>query len=156
VQNYAVVINSQPGTTVSNQVLLGTNYFKQSYSDLRHDFDPISLGFNTGAPVLGSPHIKLGASSQLSQVGLTPQNARDDITAHITDALNWTIGAHQFRFGGEYRRVDLDESYYTGELGTFTFNGATGPWATSPTVSDQDADQNTLIASRGATLPALS
>ncbi len=145
VQNYAVVVNSQFAPSLSNQVLLGTNYFKQSYSDFKHDFDPIALGFNTGAPVLGAPRIKLGSSSQLSQVGLTPSQSRDDITAHITDALTWTIGAHQVRLGGDYRRVIVDASYYTGERGTFTFNGAGGPWATDPTSEDLTADKNTLI-----------
>jgi hypothetical protein len=145
VQNYAIVYNAQLATAISNQVLLGVNYFKQSYSDLNTNFDPIALGFNTGSLVPGAPHIKLGSSSQLSQIGLTPNNSRDDITAHITDALSWTLGAHQLRLGGEYRRVQLDEAYFTNQRGTFTFNGAGGPWATAPTESDSLADNNTLI-----------
>ena len=42
VQNYAVVANSQIAPTISNQVLLGVNYFEQNYSDLNNNFDPIS------------------------------------------------------------------------------------------------------------------
>lgn len=145
VQNYAVVVNSEFTPVLSNQVLLGVNYFKQSYSDLNTNFDPISLGFNTGSPVLGAPRIKLGSSSQLSQVGLTPEQSRDDITSHITDALTWIRGAHQIRVGGEYRRVILNVDYHTNQRGTFTFNGASGPWATNPTESDLAADENTLI-----------
>ena len=145
VQNYAVVYNSQLAPAISNQVLLGVNYFKQSYSDLNTDFDPVALGFNTGTDVPGAPHIKLGSSSQLSQVGLTPPLSRDDITSHITDALSWTIGAHQLRFGGEYRRVELNEAYHSNQRGTFTFSGAQGPWSTNPTEVDESVDQNTLI-----------
>ena len=145
VQNYAVVANSQIAPTISNQVLLGVNYFEQNYSDLNNNFDPISLGFNTGAPVSGAPKIKLGSSAQLSEVGLTPPLSRDDVTGHVTDALTWTTGPHQLRLGGEYRRVLLDEAYHSNQRGTFVFNGASGPWATNPTGSDLTVDQNTLI-----------
>jgi len=147
VQNYAVVLNSQIKPTITNQVLLGTNYFEQNYSDLKADFNPIALGFNTGSPVLGAPNIKLGTGStpQLGEVGPTAPEARNDITAHITDALTWIIGAHQIRLGGEYRRVNLNLAYFSGERGTFTFNGAEGPWSTNPTPTDLAADQNTLI-----------
>ncbi len=140
VQNYALVLNTQFSPTITNQVLLGTNYFEQNYFDVKSDFDPISLGFNTGAPVLGAPNIKLGQSSQLSQVGLTAPQARNDTTAHITDALTWIKGAHQFRLGGEFRHVYLNLAYFTGERGTFTFSGTQGPWSTNPTESDQAAD----------------
>ncbi len=145
VQNYAVVLNSQLSSSISNQVLLGTNYFEQNYYDYKTDFDPISLGFNTGAPVLGAPHIKLGTQSQLSQVGLTSPNARNDTTGHVTDALTWVKGAHQLRLGGEYRRFDLNLAYFAGERGTFTFSGSEGPWSTAPTASDLTADPNALI-----------
>jgi hypothetical protein len=145
VQNYAVVLNSQFSPNITNQVLLGANYFEQNYSDYKSDFDPISQGFNTGAPVLGAPHIKLGTQSQLSQVGLTAPEARNDTTGHITDALTWVKGAHQFRLGGEYRRFDLNLAYFASERGTFTFSGTEGPWSTAPTATDLAADPNTLI-----------
>jgi hypothetical protein len=145
VQNYAVVVNSQIAPTVGNQVLLGVNYFKQSYSDENNAFDPTSLGFNNGTSVPGAPKIKLGSSSQLSQVGLTPPLSRDDVTGHVTDALTWTTGPHQLRVGGEYRRVLVDEAYHSNQRGTFIFNGASGPWATNPTATDLAADHNTLI-----------
>ena len=147
VQNYAIVLNSQLSSTITNQVLVGVNYFNQVFLDFNTDFDPIALGFNTGAGILGAPEIKLGQqpTSQLGEVGLTPPLGRNDITGHITDALSWTIGAHQFRFGGEFRQVQLDEFYHTNQRGTFTFSGQRGPWATAPTASDLNADSNTLI-----------
>jgi hypothetical protein len=147
VQNYAIVVNSQLSPSITNQVLVGVNYFDQVFLDFNTDFDPISLGFNTGASILGAPEIKLGqqATSQLGEVGLTPPLGRNDITGHITDALSWTVGAHQFRFGGEFRQVQLDEFYHTNQRGTFTFSGQRGPWTTAPTESDLTADTNTLI-----------
>ena len=147
VQNYAIVVNSQLSPSLTNQVLVGVNYFNQVFLDFNTKFDPISLGFNTGAPILGAPEIKLGqsATTQLGEVGLTPPLGRNDITGHLTDALSWTVGKHQFRFGGEFRQVQLDEFYHTNERGTFTFTGKNGPWSKSPTASDKEADINTLI-----------
>jgi len=147
VQNYAIVVNSQLTSSLTNQVLVGVNYFNQVFLDLNTNFDPISLGFNTGAPILGAPRINLGEqpTSQLGEIGLTPPLGRNDITGHLTDAFSWTIGKHQFRFGGEFRQVQLDEFYHTNERGSFTFSGTRGPWATDPTESDASADQNTLI-----------
>src|SRR5215471_3045088 len=147
VQNYAIVVNSQLSASLTNQVLVGVNYFDQVFLDSNTNFDPISLGFNTGASILGAPEIKLGqqATSQLGEVGLTPPLGRNDITGHLTDALSWTVGAHQFRFGGEFRQVQLDEFYHTNQRGTFTFSGQRGPWSTAPTTSDSNADTNTLI-----------
>lgn len=147
VQNYAIVVNSQLTPSLTNQVLVGVNYFNQVFLDLNTDFDPISLGFNTGAPILGAPEIKLGEqpTSQLGEIGLTPPLGRNDITGHLTDALSWTVGKHQFRFGGEFRQVQLDEFYHTNERGSFTFSGTQGPWATDPTTSDASADPNALI-----------
>ncbi len=145
VQNYAVVLNTQFTPSITNQVLLGTNYFEQNYYDVKSDFDPISLGFNTGAPVLGAPNIVLGQNKQLGQVGLTAPQARNDTTAHITDALTWVKGAHQIRLGGEFRHVYLNLAYFSGERGKFTFSGTQGPWATDPTESDLTADPNALI-----------
>lgn len=145
VQNYAVVLNTQFSPAISNQVLLGANYFEQNYYDYNQNFDPVSLGFNTGAPVLGAPQIELGTQSQLSEVGLTAPEARNDTTGHVTDILTWIKGSHQIRFGGEYRRFYLNLAYFSGERGTFVFSGSEGPWATNPTASDLTADPNTLI-----------
>jgi hypothetical protein len=149
IQNYAIVVNSQLSSSITNQVLVGVNYFNQVFLDLNTDFDPISLGFNTGAPILGAPNISLGEqpSSQLGQIGVTPPLGRNDITGHVTDALSWTVGAHQFRFGGEFRQVQLDEFYHTDQRGSFIFSGTQGPWATPATAtpSDLNADTNTLI-----------
>ena len=42
-------------------------------------------------------------------MGVTVDSGRNDITGHIDDALSWTKGAHEFRFGGEYRHAQVDD-----------------------------------------------
>jgi hypothetical protein len=141
VYNYSIVYNRVISPSIVNQLFLGVNYYNQVFSDADHSFNPVALGLNTGVtePSLsGSPRINIsaaGATSGLSAtnngfdpVGVTVDSGRNDITGHIDDALSWTKGAHEFRFGGEYRNAQVDDFYQTGQRGTFTFDGSQGPW----------------------------
>ncbi len=134
VQNIALVYNRLLSSTISNQVLVGVNYFNQVFSDFNSTFDVGSLGFLTGAPAGNAPNITIGNSSSsgggtttvstaFDPVGLTPPEGRNDITGHITDQLSWVKGKHEFRFGGEFRQAQLDEFYKRHSVGSFTFDG---------------------------------
>ncbi len=130
VQNYALAWNTIITPSLSNQVLAGTNYFRQLFNDLQNGFRVSEYGLllspdfdATG--ITGAPNIQIIG---FDQTGLTPPEGREDITAHLTDALSYIVGKHQFRFGGEFRRAQLDEFYHRNSLGTFTFDGSQGPW----------------------------
>ena len=143
VQNYAIALNSVFTPRLTNQLLLGVNYFKQSFFDSNHSFNVANYGLNL-APnfaangVTGAPQIDIGPSGGggFDQTGLTPPKGRQDITGHLTDSVSYTVGKHQFRFGGEYRRVQLNEFYHEGALGKLVFDGTSGPWAGDASVSD--------------------
>ncbi|MBB6145072.1 outer membrane receptor protein involved in Fe transport [Silvibacterium bohemicum] len=124
VQNYAIVYNHVFTPTITNQVLAGVNYFNQVFNDFNNSFDSASLGLVTGSGLAGSPNIQI---SGFDQVGLTPPEGRNDITGHLTDDLSWTVGKHQFKFGGEFRKAQLDEFYHRHALGSFIFDGTQGP-----------------------------
>jgi outer membrane receptor protein involved in Fe transport len=124
VQNYAVVYNHVFTPTITNQLLAGVNYFNQVFNDFNNSFDTASLGLITGSGLAGSPNI---AISGFDAVGLTPPEGRNDITGHLTDDISWVIGKHQFKFGGEFRKAQLDEFYHRHALGSFTFDGTQGP-----------------------------
>jgi len=129
VQNYSVIYNTVITPTISNQLLFGVSYFKQVFSDANTAIDPIALGLNTGvsAPnLVGAPFVSIG---NFALTGLTPDSGRQDITGHISDALSMTKGAHQLRFGGEFRKAQIDSFYTTGGRGSFFFNGSEGPWS---------------------------
>ncbi len=135
-QNYAVVWNYQISPRFSNQLLLGTDYFYQAYGDNNTSFNPIALGFNTGVTnISGAPNILLGASSQFDPIGPTPPLSRNGTTGHATDDFSWTVGAHQFRFGGEYRKGYVTENYHSNGIGQYIFDGLHNTtWATDATV----------------------
>jgi hypothetical protein len=123
VQNYSVVYNRIFGPKLVNQVLLGVSTYNQVFHDFNTSFNVIGLGLNTGAAHTGAPSISI---SGFDGTGETPPEGRNDVTGHVTDALSYDIGKHQFRFGGEYRRAQLDEFYFRNSLGSFTFDGSQG------------------------------
>jgi len=124
VQNYSLVFNHVFTPTITNQVLAGVNYFNQVFNDFNNSFDMASLGLVTGSSLPGAANIKI---TGFDPIGLTPPEGRNDITGHLTDDLNWTVGKHTFKFGGEFRQAQLDEFYKRHALGSFTFDGSVGP-----------------------------
>jgi hypothetical protein len=130
VSNYALVWNSTISPSWSNQTLAGVNYFHQKFSDFNNGFDVATYGLNLSpnfdaTGLTGAPNIGI---SGFDGVGQTPPEGREDITGHLTDVVSHTFGKHQLRFGGEFRKAQLEEFYHRHALGSFTFDGTQGPW----------------------------
>jgi Carboxypeptidase regulatory-like domain/TonB dependent receptor len=145
VSNYAASWNSMLTPRVSNQLLAGVNYFRQIFSDFNTNFDLGAAGFNlyNGFDLAGAPNISI---TGFDEIGLTPPEGREDITAHLTDVVSFTTGKHQFRFGGEYRRAQLEEFYHRHALGNFVFDGSQGPWASDTSASSEVLALSDFIA----------
>src|SRR5437016_5819183 len=138
VYNLSTVLNSTFSPRLTNQVLFGVNYFNQVFHDFNNGFDTKALGLflspdatNNGKPILGAPNVVI---SGFEQIGLTPPEGRNDVTAHLTDIISYTTGKHQFRFGGEFRQGRVNEFYHRRGTGQFTFAGTQGPWNGDPNV----------------------
>jgi hypothetical protein len=128
--NYAVMLNSVLKPSVTNQVLIGVNYFNQVFRDAVANYDShntaqlfLSPDTPTTAKFFGAPNLRI---SGFEQVGITPPEGRNDITGMIADVLSYNVGKHQLRFGGEYRQAHLNEFYFFHSLGKFNFTGAYG------------------------------
>jgi hypothetical protein len=133
VQNYSAVFNSVLTSKLTNQVLFGVSYFNQVFHDSNNSFNMAALGLPlssdatiNGNPIYGASNIQIAG---FDQVGITPPEGRNDVTGHLTDVVSYISGKHQFRLGGEVRQGRVDEFYYRNSLGSFSFNGAQGPWA---------------------------
>ncbi|HEY6253960.1 MAG TPA: carboxypeptidase regulatory-like domain-containing protein [Candidatus Angelobacter sp.] len=133
VYNYSVILNSTFSPRLTNQVLVGVNYFNQIFNDFNNSFDTKALGLflspdatNNGVPIHGAPNI---AITGFEQIGLTPPEGRNDITGHLTDVVSYIVGKHQLRFGGEFRQARVNEFYHRRGTGKFVFDGTQGPWA---------------------------
>ncbi len=142
VQNYSLTWNSVLSPRIANQLFAGVNYFNQAFSDASKDYNPIALGFNTGATdpsLAGAPRVQIAApaassglgsaASGFDFVGATVDSGRNDITGHLDEALSWTVGKHEMRYGGEFRQAQIDDFYQSGERGQFVFDGTQGPWS---------------------------
>jgi hypothetical protein len=132
VYNYAITLNSVLTPKVTNQLLFGVNYFNQTFNDANNSFDTRSYGLFlspdaliNGKPIPGANNVII---SGFEQVGITPPEGRNDITGMLTDIVSYTVGKHQFRFGGEFRQGRVDEFYFRHSLGKFNFTGTQGPW----------------------------
>jgi hypothetical protein len=148
VQNYSVVYNHVFSPSVTNQLSAGVSYFHQVFSDANSTFDPNALGLDTGSTVPGAPYIKIGPTSGSSgglfasggsgfdPIGVTNPSGRTDGTGHLDDDLNWTVGAHQLHFGGEYRREQVYDFYRSNSRGSLYFDGSQGPWSTDASITD--------------------
>ena len=132
VHNVSVVENAILSPRVVNQVTFAVNYFSQTFQDNNIGFNAETLGLNTGSTVAGSPTMTIDG---FDYVGATQPAGRTDTTGHVTDNLSYTVGKHQLKIGGEYRRAQLDVAYFNNPRGTFTFDGSRGPWANDPTAS---------------------
>jgi len=96
-----------------------------------HSADPNAIGLNTGvteAYLKGAPATTING---FTPVGVTNPLGRIDTTGHLVDNLSYTLGRHQLKIGGEYRRANLDVFYDTDKRGRFLFDGARGPWSSS-------------------------
>ncbi|MCU1318319.1 MAG: TonB-dependent receptor plug, partial [Candidatus Acidoferrum typicum] len=133
VYNYSLTLNSVFTSRMTNQVLVGANYFNQTFSDFNNSFDTKAMGLFlspdaaiNGKPIHGAPNIVIG---NFEQIGLTPPEGRSDLTWHATDIVSYNRGAHQFRFGGEVRQAHVNEFYHRRGTGKFVFDGLEGPWS---------------------------
>lgn len=139
VYNYSAVLNSTFTSRLTNQLLFGTNYFNQIFSDFNNGFNTQAMkiflspdAVNKGKYISGAPNIIIGpGSGSFEQIGLTPPEGRSDLTWHITDIVSQNIGAHQFRYGVEVRQAHLNEFYHRRGTGKFVFDGSQGPWSSA-------------------------
>src|SRR6202165_2328945 len=149
--NYSLTLKSVFTSRLTNQVLVGANYFNQTFSDFNNSFDTKALGLFlspdasiNGKPIRGAPNVVIG---NFEQIGLTPPEGRSDLTWHLTDIVSYSMGAHQLRFGGEFRRGRVNEFYHRRGTGKFVLDGSQGPW---PVCNQTDPTQKLICQDKNA------
>lgn len=147
VQNYSVVHNWAISSHLTNQLLFGVGTFAQTFSDANHSQNVPALGINTGVtnPTLfGAPNITI---TGFDNIGVTPPLGRKDITGHVDETLSYTVGKHQFRFGGEFRRSYMNLLYQRNVRGNFSFDGTSSTLnGTNNWVSDSVSGETKALA----------
>jgi hypothetical protein len=95
-----------------------TNFFTNTSNNIAAT-DGINLPNNVPLNY-GLPSIQLSEFNGLSQ---TQPNFSLSQTISVSEVLSWIHGKHNFRFGGDYRRVHRDFLAGSTATGSFTFSG---------------------------------
>jgi carboxypeptidase family protein len=113
-----------------NEARFGYNRFKENFFPEDSDFDPRSIGLNTGVqgsqdfglplirirndPVFGSSLASLGST-------LSVPRGRVDTNIHFIDNLSWKLTGHDIKAGYEFRRTFINAFFDAGYRGRLDF-----------------------------------
>ena len=134
IHNASIIDTYILNSRMLNQLTLGMNYFLQTFNDANQSFNPqtnagLTLGITNPIVAQGAPSIIFsggGTGTGFDQVGATQPSGRTDVTGDIADAFHLTLGKHSIKIGGEYRRGNVNQLYFSSARGTFTFDGQRG------------------------------
>lgn len=117
-------------STKINEARFGYNRFDESFFPEDSDFDPRSIGLNTGIqgqqdfglpfirirndPVFGSSIASLGATQSVPR-------GRVDTNWHFIDSFSWKLTGHDLKFGYEFRRTFINAFFDAGYRGRLDF-----------------------------------
>ena len=113
-------------STKVNEVRFGFNRFKEGFFPQDNDFDPRSIGLNTGitsAQDFGLPQIRIHDDRGIANIGatLSVPRARTDINYQVIDNFSWKLARHDLKFGYEFRRTTVDQFFDAGYRGRLDF-----------------------------------
>jgi hypothetical protein len=112
--------------TKVNELRFGFNRFKEGFFPEDNDFDPRSIGLNTGIASdqdLGLPLIRIQDDLGIANIGatLSVPRARTDINYQLIDNFSWKLTRHDLKFGYEFRRTTVDQFFDAGYRGRLDF-----------------------------------
>jgi hypothetical protein len=117
-----------------------TNFFTNT-TDVATQFGILGPGgtaLNASPLNYGLPSVQVGSIAGLSEAQPSLSLSQ---TISITETLSWIHNKHNFRFGGDYRRIHRDFLGGSNSTGSFTFSGRfTENQALNPTTGSALAD----------------
>ena len=113
-------------STKVNELRFGFNRFKEGFFPEDNDFDPRSIGLNTGITSeqdFGLPQIRIQDDLGIANIGatLSVPRARTDINYQVIDNFSWKLTKHDLKFGYEFRRTTVDQFFDAGYRGRLDF-----------------------------------
>lgn len=125
VQVASVSLLSTISSSKVNEVRFGYSRYTTSFSSLDSNFNPSSIGLNTGSGINGLPEFDFGGVIEnLGATGFSVPRGRTSQTFQVLDNFTWVKGRHTLKFGGEYRRALVDSFNDNLARGIFSFSGA--------------------------------
>ncbi len=117
-------------STKVNEARFGYNRFTESFFPEDSDFDPRTIGLNTGiqgAQDFGLPLIRIrndpNFGSSLASLGstLSVPRGRVDTNWQAIDNFSWKLTRHDLKFGYEFRRTFINAFFDAGYRGRLDF-----------------------------------
>ncbi len=110
------------GTTKLNELRVGWNRFAEGFYPQDQDFQPSSIGLDTGAPNAGLPDIFVGTFAQLGANSSDPRH-RVDSNNQVIDNFSWKLNKHEVKFGFDFHRTTVQQFFDKYFRGKFVFSG---------------------------------
>jgi hypothetical protein len=155
--SYVRVISS----TQVNELRYGWNRFAEGFYPQDQSFSPSSIGLCSGSTTAqctpgnpadqGVPTIVVGGFSQIGATNGDPKH-RTDTNHQALDGFSWQLGKHDVKFGGEFRRTSISQTYDKDFRGKLVFDNLTDFLAGNVDSGIQysgDSDRNTFENSFG-------
>jgi hypothetical protein len=137
-------------STLVNEARLGYNRIHITFT-ANDTSNAADFGINSGVnSPIGLPQISVTGGFAFGGIGGFPQG-RGDYSGVTSDTLSWTRGNHNFKFGGEYRRISNNNFSFT--PGTFNFPNITAfinDQANSFTANTSNSSNRIFVNSIGA------
>jgi outer membrane receptor protein involved in Fe transport len=110
-----------------NELRFGFNRFKEGFFPEDSDFDPSSIGLNTGITNpqdFGLPLIRIHDDLGIANIGatLSVPRARTDINYQLIDNFSLKLARHDLKFGYEFRRTTVSQFFDAGYRGRLDFD----------------------------------
>jgi hypothetical protein len=109
--------------TKVNEVRFGYNRFDESFFPEDSEFDPGSIGLNTGIlgpQDFGLPLIRVAGYASIGSTLSVPRG-RVDTNWHFVDNFSWKIDSHNVKLGYEFRRTFVNGFFDAGYRGRLDF-----------------------------------
>lgn len=127
VQVASASLLSALGPARINELRFGYSRYRTSFASLDASFDPSTLGINFGTGKLGLPEIDFGGIfDNLGATAFSIPRGRTSQSFQILDNFTWIKGRHTMKFGGEYRRAQIDSFNDNLQRGGIVFGGGHG------------------------------
>jgi hypothetical protein len=110
--------------TKVNEARFGYNRFDEGFFPEDQDFDPRTIGLNTGitdARDFGLPVIRVSGFAPLGS-NISLPRARVDTNWHFIDNFSWKLPRHDLKFGYEFRRTFVNAFFDAGYRGRLDFD----------------------------------
>ena len=132
VQVVSVSLLSTPHPTWVNEVRFGYSRYRTSFASSDSNFDPASIGLNTGTGEKGLPEFDFaGVFDNLGATVFGIPRGRVSQTDQILDNFTWLRSKHSLKFGGEFRRADISSTNENYGRGLISLNSS-NPSSTAP------------------------